>query len=143
MVEEKEVLIKKYQNVITPAHMKSIGLRFSRSRIFCTVFMTRPVTRSFDVFVDLRQTFFIQENAFENVVCEMASIGLGPNVLITILERDTWILYLISCFMVTSSNGNIFRVTGPLCGEFTGPRPILRTKASDAELWCFLWSASE
>ena len=23
--------------------------------------------------------------------------------------------------MMTSSNGNIFRVTGPLCGEFTGP----------------------
>ena len=23
--------------------------------------------------------------------------------------------------MITSSNGNIFRVTGPLCGEFTGP----------------------
>ena len=23
--------------------------------------------------------------------------------------------------MVTSSNGNIFRVTGHLCGEFTGP----------------------
>ena len=40
--------------------------------------------------------------------------------------------------MMTSSNGNIFRVTGPLCGEFTGPRWIPRTKASDAELWCFL-----
>ena len=25
----------------------------------------------------------------------------------------------------------------------TGPRWIPRTKASDAELWCFLWSASE
>ena len=25
-------------------------------------------------------------------------------------------------FMMTSSNGNIFRVTVPLCGEFTGPR---------------------
>ena len=24
--------------------------------------------------------------------------------------------------MMTSSNGNIFRVTGHLCGEFTGPR---------------------
>ena len=24
--------------------------------------------------------------------------------------------------VTTSSNGNIFRVTGPLCGEFTGPR---------------------
>ena len=34
--------------------------------------------------------------------------------------------------MMTSSNGNIFRVTGPLCGEFTGPgefptqRPVTR-----------------
>ena len=45
--------------------------------------------------------------------------------------------------MMTSSNGNIFRVTGHLCGEFTGPRWIPRTKVSDAELWCFLWSASE
>ena len=45
--------------------------------------------------------------------------------------------------MMTSSNGNIFRVTGHLCGEFTGPRWIPHTKASDAELWCFLWSTSE
>ena len=36
--------------------------------------------------------------------------------------------------MMTSSNGNIFRVTGHLCGGFTGPRWIPRTKASDAEL---------
>ena len=43
--------------------------------------------------------------------------------------------------MMTSSNGNIFRVTGHLCGEFTGLRWIPRTKASDAELWCFLWCA--
>ena len=46
-------------------------------------------------------------------------------------------------FMMTSSNGNIFRVTGHLCGEFSGPRWIPHTKASDAELWCFLRSASE
>ena len=43
--------------------------------------------------------------------------------------------------MMTSSNENIFRVTGHLCGEFTGPRWIPYTKASDAELWCFLWYA--
>ena len=43
--------------------------------------------------------------------------------------------------MMTSSNGNIFRVTGYLCGEFTGPRWISGTKASDTEIWCFLWSA--
>ena len=35
--------------------------------------------------------------------------------------------------MMTPSNGNIFRVTGPLCGEFTGPgefpaqRPVTRS----------------
>ena len=40
-------------------------------------------------------------------------------------------------FMMTSSNGNIFRVTGPLCGEFTGLRWIPRIKASDAELDVF------
>ena len=34
---------------------------------------------------------------------------------------------------MTSSNGNIFRVTGPLCGQFTGPgefptqRPVTRS----------------
>ena len=37
----------------------------------------------------------------------------------------------------------LFRVTGPLCGEFTGHRWIPLTKAGDAELWCFLWSATE
>ena len=36
--------------------------------------------------------------------------------------------------MMTSSNGNIFCVTGPLWGEFTGDRWIPLTKASDAEL---------
>ena len=42
---------------------------------------------------------------------------------------------------MTSSNWNIFRVPGPLCGEITGHQWILLTKANDAELWCFLWSA--
>ena len=48
-----------------------------------------------------------------------------------------------SPFMMTSSNGNIFRVTGHLCGEFTDHRWISCTKASDAELWCLLWFAHE
>ena len=37
--------------------------------------------------------------------------------------------------MMTYSNGSIFRVTGHLCGEFTGHRWIPRTKARNAELW--------
>ena len=50
-----------------------------------------------------------------------------------------WVAIAYSYHMMTSLNGNIFRVTGPLCGEFTGHRWIPRTKASDAEPWCFLW----
>ena len=52
-----------------------------------------------------------------------------------------WLLYRAYVrqgnIMMTSSNWNIFRVTGHLCGEFTGPRWIPLTKTSDAELWCF------
>ena len=44
---------------------------------------------------------------------------------------------------MTLSNGNIFCVTGFLWGEFTGHRWIPPTKASDGELWCFLWFLPE
>ena len=60
-------------------------------------------------------------------------------------------------FTMTSSNGNIsaslalyvpfgipHKLSYPyICGEFTGHRWIPRTKAFDAKLWCFLWSAPE
>ena len=46
-------------------------------------------------------------------------------------------------YMMTSTNGNVFRVTGPLCGGFTGHRWIPLTKCSNTELWYFLWSAPE
>ena len=39
--------------------------------------------------------------------------------------------------MMTSSNGNIFRVIGRLWGKFPGHRRIPLTEASDAEVWCF------
>ena len=41
--------------------------------------------------------------------------------------------------MMTSTNWNIFCVTGTLCGEFTGHPWIPLTKASDAKLWCFFY----
>ena len=56
--------------------------------------------------------------------------------------REPWGAFCISTTtgygMMTSSNGNIFRVTGLLCGKLPGHRWIPLTKASDAELWCFL-----
>ena len=49
--------------------------------------------------------------------------------------------HILVQLIMTSSNGNIFRVTGLLCGEFTGHRWIRRPKAIDADLWSFLWFA--
>ena len=45
--------------------------------------------------------------------------------------------------IMTSSNGNIFRVTGPLRGESIGHWRISLTKASEAELWYYVWSTPE
>ena len=48
-------------------------------------------------------------------------------------KRHAIITIVQSLNMMTSSNGNIFRVTGHLCGEFTGPgefptqRPVTRS----------------
>ena len=48
------------------------------------------------------------------------------------ISKGFWSVF-VPAFMMTSSNGNIFRVTGPLCGEFTGPgefptqRPVTRS----------------
>ena len=55
-----------------------------------------------------------------------------------------WHRLQMSCnYMIMSSNGNIFRITDLFWKETTGYRWISLTKANDAELWCFLWSAPE
>ena len=89
----------------------------------------------------------IQENAFENVVWKMATILSRPqSVKPSIKQTYGWwnempqrprdataMLHHTMRSMMTSSNGNVFRVTGPLCGEFTGPgefptqRPVTRS----------------
>ena len=65
------------------------------------------------------------------------------HLFIYVEESIPGVLQSVAIIMMTSSNENIFRVTGPSCGAFIGHRLIPLTKASDAELWCFLWSAAE
>ena len=96
-------------------------------------------------FINIRADSRLAPSQWEmSVQSNAISHWMGANL------ESTWIYQLsihhdfcTALTMMTSSNGNIFRVTGHLCGEFTGHRWIHRTKASDAELWCFLWSASE
>ena len=79
----------------------------------------------------------------------MGRIWLFPHNRLYIIWRCQAYTYItctsheLCTYMMTSSNGNIFCVTGLMRGEFTGHRWIPRTTASDAELWCFLWSAPE
>ena len=45
---------------------------------------------------------------------------------------------------MTPINGIIFRAIGLLWGEYTSHRDwIPLTEASDAQLWCFVWSVPE
>ena len=44
--------------------------------------------------------------------------------------------YLPAAFMMTSSNGNIFRVTSPLCREFTGEFPAQRPMTRSFDVFC-------
>ena len=56
--------------------------------------------------------------------------------IVTMAGDLQWNIHTHMCKnMMTSSNGNIFHVTGHLCGEFNGHRWILRTKASGAVIW--------
>ena len=65
-----------------------------------------------------------------------------------LLQAETWHTTYVTTpskviilHMMTSSNGNIFRVTGPLWGESTGGGFTSQSQWRGA--LCFLWSASE
>ena len=98
------------------------------------------------IFSEFKGSFFPYILGFWAIIwCVKSSVTSRvskPKITTTgVITAREWARCFTIELMMTSSHGNIFRVTGPLYGEFTGPRWIPRTKASDAELWCFLWSA--
>ena len=156
-----------------------LGLYVGNSPVTGEFPSQRPVTWSFDVFVDLCQhnrlskqsrrwwfereshslwrhcnvsdistqniytVFLIKVSRMKTLQHNLTCWCLMCNLLMTtvvydwrhnsadlyacfLVKTDTWPVSL----MMMSSNGNIFRVTGHLCEEFTGPC----TKASYAEL---------
>ena len=82
-----------------------------------------------------RQPSYLQCSFLSRIVSQ---ITLDMRCGFTIFYQPFWIMtsYQESLLMVTSSNGNIFCVTDPLCGEFTSHRWSPRTKTNDTELWC-------
>ena len=100
------------------------------------------LTRIMHYFVHSR---IIQGMRFENDkrwIWNLLYPALSHEMAQCVLKQIRWILYPQTMLLVnhsptismmTSSNGNIFRVTGHLCGEFTGPgefptqRPVTRS----------------
>ena len=83
------------------------------------------------------------DGRFVSVVILLTVGSLAPSQSYDFSRIKPFNFMCIWRIMKTSSNGNLFRVTGPLWGEFTGHRWIPLIKASDAELWCLIWSAHE
>ena len=104
---------------------------------FCWIIFTMILRHRYDCIVSL------QINRVEPVKWDWESLTNNTRISLYSPHGFHKTMFIYPVFMMTSSNGNIFRVTGHLCGEFTGPRWIPHTKASDAELWCLLWSAPE
>ena len=118
----------------------------------------RPVTRSFDIFFYLRRNKRLSKqprrrrfDTPSRSLWRQCNVVLVPEFTVftetsnsqyltlpsTSLEKGYRHIQTSLYHMMTSSNGNIFCVTGHLCGEFTGPRWILRTKASDVDALMF------
>ena len=123
----------------------------------------RPVTRSFDVFFDLRLDKRLSKQPWgwwfettshplwrhRNDQWRTCNMLLKWVLSLTRIKSDLGNAYHLSLIvgfdhglpcrvMMTSSSASIFCVTGPVSGEFTGHRGIPVTKACDAELGCFL-----
>ena len=82
---------------------------------------------------------FVKENVFQNGVCQISAILFRPQCVKMVMTLVN--LYLLFDLLLHLSHDDVikwkhFHVTGPLWW-------ISLIKASDAELWCFLWSAPE
>ena len=72
-----------------------------------------------------------QDLATERKLCDTRTYTLIDYIS---AGNPLWTATMVSTFMMTSSTGNIFRVTGPFCGN----SPVIpHTKASDADFDVF------
>ena len=99
-----------------------------------------PVMWSYDFSLMLARTNYWTNNRVAGDLVVIILMWRHCNV--ELWRIRIWMRMRIRCLgvtytksVMTSSNGNIFCVTGPLFWEFTGHRWIPIPKARDAELW--------
>ena len=96
-----------------------------------------PLKTIFEFFIMGHPLDKTVENPSDNVLRPMSHLSIADNVWDC---RAVWVRLTL---MLTPSNGNIFRVIGPLWGESTSHPWIPLTKGCDGKLRYFLWSAPE
>ena len=130
-------------DVFLNRHSPSLPCEFHHAELFCNKTKTpdkyyspsSQQTISRNLQLPNRHELYKRQNS---VLYKTAPLYCdSPRCLVHNTKRqpECWLKYpAFFCKMMTSSNGNISRITGPLCWGFNRHRWIPLTKASDAEL---------
>ena len=121
-----------FDNIATQTHWSSYLTKlFDVLSCECFYRFTLKKPHSLIRFLDINKGLSTFENVWLMtqkscklwVLCHMLWMQVPPEFIVTNdwASCGIWASAVNGQFMMTSSNGNIFRVTGPLCGEFTGP----------------------
>ena len=125
---------------------RPVSIHSMLSKVFEKVYCKQMVSYFNDIFSKflsgLRKKCGCQSTLLRMVENWKSAIEAGELVGTVVIGLskacDSLLHLLLTANMMTSSNGNIFRVTSPLCREFTGHRWIPRTKASDALMFSLI-----
>ena len=101
--------------------------------VICKLILQHNMSISWEIaLISMPQKIFDDKSALGQVMawcCQAMSQCCPRSMSPYGITRPQWVkVSIMAMIMMTSSNGNIFRVTGPLCGEFTVLRWIPHTK---------------
>ena len=115
-------------------------------------FRPKPFSFAITLHLTCRGRMVVRAKWMQNQISNMRNIlphvrSIVPKILGMQLVHprhyNVFRMMRVHAVVLTSSDGNTVRVTGLLSGEPTSHRWIPLTKASDVDLWYFLWCAPE
>ena len=132
-------------STVTMSKLRNLAIIMCLEYTYGSTDMTALVLRRVDYviwIIQMKHSVYAEYHQPYEVKAKITLFGTKPlsELMLYHCQLGTWEQTSI---MIVSSNGNIFRVTGPLWVESTAHRWIPHTKASDVKLWCFHWTAPE
>ena len=111
----KYIYVIRPQWVLTTSQIKLLYIDWLIDHFYCVMFW-----KAWDAYKSKMYEIIKGYNE-----CTTTKMAITKVQSIDPLTIYVYVYYMIR-YMMTSSNGNLFRVTDPLCGEFTGEFPALR-----------------